>query len=50
MVPKIRKGHAAAQYHLGMMYYDGEGVPQDFTEAARWFGKAGEQGHAKAQH
>ena len=31
------------------MYYDGEGVPQDHIEAAKWFRMAAEQGHAPAQ-
>ena len=39
-----------AQYSLGNLHYSGEGVQQDFKEAARWFRKAGEQGLALAQH
>ena len=31
------------------MYHNGWGVPQDYTEALRWFRKAAAQGHAGAQ-
>ena len=42
-------GDAEAQYSLGKMCAEGEGAPQDFAEAAKWFRKAAEQGHADAQ-
>ena len=38
-----------AQFDLGIMYYLGEGVPEDHREAAKWFRKAAEQGDARAQ-
>ena len=44
------QGQAEAQYTLGFMYAKGEGVPQDYAEAMKWFRKAAEQGHAEAQH
>ena len=44
------QGHANAQYSLGLMYEDGEGVPQDYSNAMEWYLKAANQGHAKAQH
>jgi TPR repeat protein len=31
------------------MYYTGEGVPQDYAEAIKWYRKAAEQGDARAQ-
>ena len=31
------------------MHYFGEGVPQDYAEAAKWSRKAAEQGNAMAQ-
>jgi uncharacterized protein len=43
------QGDATAQYRIGIMYNNGEGVPQNYTEAARWFRLAAEQGDAKAQ-
>ena len=39
----------APQYALGMMYYKGEGVPQDYTVAGQWFRKAAKQGSRDAQ-
>jgi hypothetical protein len=52
-IPTLQKaakqGDAGAQSSLGLMYYLGEGVPQDYTKAAYWFQKAAEQGHAQAQ-
>ena len=44
------QGHAEAQFTLGAMYAAGEGVPQDFVEAVRWYRLAAEQGHAWAQY
>lgn len=31
------------------MYYQGKGVPQDYSEAVGWYSKAADQGEAKAQ-
>ena len=44
------QGDAKAQTSLGVMYYSGEGVPQDFKEAVKWLRKAADQGHAWAQY
>eukprot|EP00729_Bicosta_minor_P032753 gene32753-biopygen11635 len=38
-----------AQLNLGNMYRNGEGVKQDHVEAAKWFRKSAEAGHADAQ-
>ncbi len=35
---------SAAQYNLGMMYKNGEGVPKDYKEALKWYRLAAEQG------
>ena len=43
------KGDAQAQFNLGVMYYQGKGVKQNFKEALKWFQKAAEQGLAEAQ-
>ncbi len=43
------QGHAVAQYNLGAMYYEGEGVVQSDNEAVKWFREAAEQGLAEAQ-
>ena len=42
-------GNAKAQYNLGLMYANGQGVPQDYAVAVEWFRKAAEQGLAVAQ-
>ncbi len=34
------KGCAEAAYHLGELYAEGKGLPQDYQQAADWFGKA----------
>ena len=46
---KANAGDADAQYNLGASYYIGQGVPQDYAQAAAWYRKAAEQGHADAQ-
>jgi TPR repeat protein len=43
------QGDAGAQNNLGAMYYQGQGVKQDFGEALRLFQKAADQGNASAQ-
>jgi TPR repeat protein len=35
--PLANQGNSGAQYNLGFMYYEGEGVPQDFAEAVKWY-------------
>jgi TPR repeat protein len=42
-------GNADAQTRLGLLYYRGRGVPQDYAEALRWSRKAADQGDAAAQ-
>ena len=43
------QGDADPQHNLGPKRQDGEGVPQDYSEAQAWFRKAAEQGDAIAQ-
>ena len=47
--PLAEQGNAAAQFNLGQMYFEGEGVPQDDDEALKWYRLAAEQGIAAAQ-
>ena len=42
------QGNADAQYHLGLLYYDGRGVEQNYEEAVKWFTEAAKQNHAEA--
>lgn len=46
---QARAGDAGAQYLLGFMYAEGQGVAKDEAEALKWYTKAAEQGHADAQ-
>ena len=43
------KGDASAQYSLGVMYHDGDGVPANSSAAVKWYRKAAEQGDTTAQ-
>ncbi len=43
------QGDARAQYNLGVMYENGDGVVQDYKEAVKWYRLAAEQGIAEAQ-
>ncbi len=43
------RGHAEAQYHLGLMYLNGQGVRQAYDAAAHWLRESAEQGHDLAQ-
>ena len=47
--PLAEQGLPEAQVNLGLMYDRGQGVPQDFAEALKWYRKAAEQGFAEAQ-
>ena len=42
-------GDAEAQYGLGLLYYNGDGVEQDYEEAVRYYRLAAEQGYRQAQ-
>jgi hypothetical protein len=44
------QGDANAQKNLGVMYYNGQGVPQDYAQAVVWSRKAAEQGDADAEN
>ena len=49
LLAKAKAGDAEAQYELGSMYYMGEGVPRDYTQAEFWFRKGAEQGDPNSQ-
>ena len=44
--PLADEGVARAQFNLGVMYAKGQGVAQDYAEAAKWYRLAADQGHA----
>ncbi|MEJ2109547.1 MAG: carboxypeptidase regulatory-like domain-containing protein [Acidobacteriota bacterium] len=43
------EGDPMGQYLLGMAYLQGDGITQDYKEAAGWLSRAAEQDHPKAQ-
>lgn len=47
--PLAKQGDAAAQFSLGVMYANGQGVPRHYVDAVKWYRLAAEQGHADAQ-
>lgn len=46
---KAIQGDPEAQYSLGYMYENGEGVPQDYVKAVEWYSKAADQGDGDGQ-
>jgi TPR repeat protein len=44
------QGDARAQYETGVAYVFGQGVPQDYAEAVKWFRMAADHGYANAQY
>jgi uncharacterized protein len=47
--PLAKQGQAVAQYHLGLLYANGQGVPKDDAQARQWYENAANQGHLLAQ-
>ena len=46
--PLAEQGHASAQSTLGFMYSKGQGVPQDYIQAHKWYNLAAVQGDKTA--
>ncbi len=44
------KGDVLAQYFLALFYYEGNGVPQNYVEALKYFRMAADQGNPAAQY
>lgn len=44
------EGNKFSQFNLGRMYDEGDGVAQDYEEAAKWYRRAAEQGSAMADY
>lgn len=49
LLTRAETGDVSAQMMLGDMFASGEGVPQDYVEAAMWYRQAAQRGIAKAQ-
>jgi uncharacterized protein len=47
--PLADQGQAVAQYNLGLLYANGQGVTKDDAKARQWYEKAAAQGHTEAQ-
>ena len=47
---KGQPGDARAQYFMGVIYEQGNGVPQDISAATHWFGLSAAQGDKHAQN
>ena len=50
IIKGVEKGDPKAQFKLGLMYYKGQNVKQDYEQAFYWFKKVAEQGYAEAQN
>ena len=47
--PLANQGEARAQFYLGMLYENGDGVPEAYGKAREWYEKSAVQGDANAQ-
>jgi hypothetical protein len=43
------QGDPDAQWQLGILYHEGDGVPKDDAMAVQWYERAAEQGYVRAQ-
>lgn len=48
-MPVARTGQPDAQFFVGGLYLDGNGVKRDLIEAHTWFARAAAQGHLRAE-
>ena len=48
--PLAEDGNTSAQVNLGVLYYEGRGVPRNYEEALKWYKMAAMQGHAEAEY
>src|SRR5258706_16040188 len=46
---QAEQGDVTVQHRLGVMYFQGDGVAQDYAEAAHWLSKAAGHGDVKSQ-
>lgn len=51
LVKSANNGDSAAQYELGMLYYESDfGIEVDLTQAKKWFEKAAAKGNGDSQY
>lgn len=48
--PLAEDGNTSAQVNMGVMYFQGLGVPRDYEEAVKWYKMAALKGHAEAEY
>ena len=48
--PIAEQGDVQAQTYMGVLFERGQGIPQDYAEAEKWYRLAAEQGKADAQY
>lgn len=48
--PLARNGNAIAQFNIALMYDEGNGVPQSYANAFKWYLRAAESGLIQAQY
>lgn len=48
--PLAKQDNAKAQYNVGLIYANGQGVRKDLNAAQKWYEKAAKQGNAAAQY
>src|ERR1043165_4212931 len=48
--PLAESGNPSAQTNIGVMYYQGRGVEQNYKEAIRWYSMAAGEGYPDAQY
>lgn len=49
LAPLAEQGNVPAQYALGAIYANGDGLGVDYQKAAHWFEQAARRGHVEAQ-
>ena len=45
----INQGNAQAQYNLGTLYQNGQGIEKNDKKAFEWYRKAASNGHSQAK-
>lgn len=50
LISRVEKGDPEAQFELGLIYYNGQNVKQNYEQAIYWLKKAAENGIVEAQH
>jgi TPR repeat protein len=45
-----KQGFPGAEVNLGTLYYEGKGVPRDYSQTLYWMRKAADQGDAQGEY